>query len=88
VREVARAIDEGFISAPAMTRRLLHAFAVDETDPRFAEHRRAVEEFVRRNLTHFQLQRGSGSPTNEEIDPPVPTSLRDVETTIEIVGER
>lgn len=88
VREVARAIDEGFISVPTMTRRLLHAFAVDETDPRFAEHRHVVEEFVRRNLMHFQLQRGSENPTNAEIDPPVPTSLRDVETMIEIVGER
>jgi hypothetical protein len=88
VKGVARALDEGFMSESALIGRLLRAFAIDPADPRFTEHRRAVEEFVSRNLRTFQLQRASGKATKDEMEPPPPRSLRDVESTIEIVGER
>lgn len=88
VREVARAIDDGFITAPALVERLMQAFAVDPADPRHRDHRRAVETFVEINLRTFQLQRGAGTDTIKEIDPSVPRSLRDVETLITIMGDR
>jgi hypothetical protein len=88
LKGLARALDEGFVSEPLFVRRLLRAFDIDPADPRFTEHRRAVEEFVSRNVRNFLIQRASGKATRDEMDPPPPRSLRDVETTIEIVGER
>jgi hypothetical protein len=88
VKGVARAIDEGFIDEIALTQRLLHAFGIDPQDPRFSDHREAVSRFVSVNLNNFLLRRGSGNATKEEMEPPPPRSLRDVETLIEIRGER
>jgi hypothetical protein len=87
VVELARAIDANFLTIPTMVERLMQAFAVDSMQPRFAQHREAVREFVERNFLSFRAQRGSGRSTIEVIDPPVPRSMRDVETQIEIIGE-
>lgn len=88
VKGVARAIDEGFIDQATLTQRLLHAFGIDAQDPRFSDHREAVSRFVSVNLNKFLLRRGSGNATKDEMEPPPPRSLRDVETLIEIRGER
>lgn len=87
VRSMARAMDEGFITEDKLVEDLLRAFSVDAADPRFADHVLAVREFVRTNLSNFDRRRGSGNSTSDEMEPPPPTSLRDVETPIEIRGE-
>jgi hypothetical protein len=88
VKGFVDALDANFLTEPDLVERLLDAFAVDRADPRFSQHVRAVEEFVSRNVTHFRLQRGSNKSLPEELDPPPPNSLRDVETTIDIMGEK
>lgn len=88
VKGFVDALDANFLTEAEMVERLLNAFAVDGTDPRFGQHVRAVEEFVTRNVTHFRLQRGSNKSLPDELDPPPPNSLRDVETPIDIIGER
>jgi hypothetical protein len=88
VKGVAKAIDDGFISKATLVERLTRAFAIDRADPRFVEHLRAVDRFVSVNLRQFLLQRGTGNSTKDEMVPPPPRSLRDVETTIDIIGEQ
>lgn len=88
VKGVAAAIDDGFVSEPELGERLLRSFAVDAADPRFERHREAIRQFVTSNVSSILLRRGSGEATIKEIDPPPPRSLRDLETPIEIRGER
>lgn len=88
VKGFVDALDSNFLTEPDLVDRLLDAFAVDRADPRFAQHVRAVEEFVSRNVTHFRLQRGSNRSLPDELDPSPPNSLRDVESAIDIVGEK
>lgn len=88
VKGLAKAIDEGFVTEADLIDRLLRAFAVDHIDPRWAEHRAAVEHFVSTNISRILLRRGAGGKTKDEIMPAPPRSLRDVETLIDIYGEK
>lgn len=87
VKNVARAINDNALTEPDLVDRLMRAFAVDPSHPRHERHREAIREFVERNFTNFLVRRNSGDSTTDVIDPPVPRSLRDVETLVEIVGE-
>lgn len=87
VKGMAAALDEGFLNESMLVDDLLRAFSVDEHDPQFADHREAVQRFVRTNIENFLSRRGPGTSTSEEMEPPPPRSLRDVETPIEIRGE-
>lgn len=87
VRGMAAAMDAGFIDEDKLVEDLLHAFSVDDSDPQFADHVRAVREFVQSNLSNFDRRRGSGNSTRDEMEPSPPMSLRDVETNIQIKGE-
>lgn len=87
VKGMAAALDEGFLDENTLVYDLLRAFSIDEHDPQFADHREAVRKFVRTNINNFLSRRGSGMSTAEEMEPPPPRSLRDVETPIEIRGE-
>jgi hypothetical protein len=88
VSGVAQAIDEGFLTETDVSERLRAAFAIDAQNPRFADHCRAIEDFVTDQFTRFLAVRSSGNPTKDEMDPPPPRSLRDVEAQIEVRGER
>lgn len=82
------ALDENFLTEPDIVRRLLEAFDVDPTDPRFAQHVAATEDFVNRNVTKLRLQQGSNRAVPDELEPTPPNSLRDVESQMDIVGEK
>ncbi len=87
---VIAAIDKGELKADDFVRRLLKAFAVPENDPQFDVHRRTVERYVDDLFDLFLSKRGEGEKerTADHMDPPPPTSLRDVERNITIRGER
>jgi hypothetical protein len=87
VKQVAQAIDDNELTEPNMVERLMKAFAIDPNHPKHLRHRQAIEEFVSSNFTNFLVRRNSGDGTTSVVDPPVPRSLRDVETLVEIVGE-
>jgi len=87
---VIAAIDKGELKADDFVRRLLKAFAVPENDPQFDVHRQTVERYVDDLFDLFLSKRGEGEKerTADHMDPPPPTSLRDVERNITIRGER
>lgn len=84
------AMDAGNLTEDDYVRRLTEAFAIPRGDPQFEAHVRAVERYVRELFDLLLSKRGEGNQerTSDHMDPTPPRSLRDVERSIKIRGER
>ncbi len=90
IRPVADAVNAGHIDEEKVRERLLRSFAIPEKDPRFELHRKYIDRFIDKIFLAITTTAGESDikATLEGAGYPVPRSLRDVEKTIRIRGER
>lgn len=84
------AVNRGFLTEDRVSERLESSFDIPEGDPRFTLHREYIREFSEKIIHDIQAAGGEDKVSDvlTQAGYPVPRSLRDVETTIEIRGER
>ena len=88
--ELSRVINNGRFNESDVIKYLLESFAIDSTNSRFARHQELVKKFVRQvfqRVNTINDPRESLPDTLESMGYPVPRSLRDVDTIINIRGD-
>lgn len=87
--QISEAIKDGLIKDDFLVKTLMEAFCIKKDEPRFSRHVREIEHYVEEEfMTDFQVSGGSNRGLLDALEPPVPRSLRDLEPTISIYGER
>lgn len=90
VSELGKAIEFGDFDEEDIIRYLLKAFAIDTNNPRFDRHQILAKEFVERvfrEIKTSQNTEGSVADLLTTLGYPVPRSLRDVDSLIDIRGD-
>jgi hypothetical protein len=80
------AVAAAFINGEKLVADLQIDLGLNPDNPFHERHREAVKEFVDSTLLRLQVNAGTTRQTSKLLRPPVPRSLRDVETPITIVG--